>query len=334
MRVILCLLVMLGALGSAAEPLRVCVTVPDLGDLARAVGGDEVTVTVFARGGDNPHFVDARPSFSKALAKADMLVVVGLELEIGWVPVLQEQARNARILSGAPGYVDASTVIDKLGVPPPNTHRGHGDVHAGGNAHYLSDPVCGVRVARLIADRLIALAPERRDRIEANWKTFAQRVAIALFGEQRGRSIDAADLVSQAERETTQSGGETIAIGGWFGAVKSVKNAHVVADHDLWPYFARRFGLTVVGFMEPKPGISPTTRHLTALIDQMRVQRVTGILTAPFFDPRHARLVAERSGAVIIPLAHQVGSMTDATDYLATVDRNVRALVAGLPKVK
>jgi zinc/manganese transport system substrate-binding protein len=137
MRCVLATLVALLSLGSlaAAEPLRVCTTIPDLGDLVRQVGGDQVVVTVFARAADDPHFVEARPSFTKALARADMLVVVGLELEIGWVPVLQEQARNPRVQVGGPGYVDASVAVDKLGVPAAGTDRSHGDVHAGGNQH-------------------------------------------------------------------------------------------------------------------------------------------------------------------------------------------------------
>jgi ABC-type Zn uptake system ZnuABC Zn-binding protein ZnuA len=320
---ILCLL----SLAHATEPLQVCATVPDLGDLARAVGGEDVSVTVFARGGDDPHFVDARPSFSKALSRADILVVVGLELEIGWIPVLQQHARNPRIDVGGPGYVDASEAINKLSIPPPDADRSHGDVHAGGNPHYLSDPVNGLRVARLIADRLIALAPERRERIENNWSRFATRVAVALFGAHRGATILASDVVAQAEQETQQSSAE---IGGWFAVLRPAAGVHVVADHDLWPYFAQRFGLVINGFLEPKPGIAPTTKHLTALIEHMRQHQVRAILTTSYFDPRHAQVVAERTGAIIIPLAHQVGALPDAGDYLSTIDHNVRALQTGI----
>jgi len=327
MRPVLCLLLCLVAVAHGMEPLLVCATVPDLGELARVVGGDDVVVTVFARGGDDPHFVEARPSFSKALARADLLVVVGLELEIGWVPVLQEQARNPRIAVGSRGYVDASSVVDKLGIPPPEANRGDGDVHAGGNPHYLSDPVQGLRVARLIADRLIALAPERQERIEANWRAFASRVAVALFGAERAATIAAAEVVAQAERETTTP---TQGVGGWFAALRPLAGARVVADHNLWPYLTRRFGLVMSGFLEPKPGIAPTTRHLTALVAQMKQQGVRAILTTPYFDPRHARLVADQTGAVVIPLAHQVGALPETGDYLTTIDRNVRVLATGL----
>lgn len=322
-----CFLICLSAMAAAADPVKVCATVTDLGDLVRAVGGEAVTVTVFARGGDDPHFVEARPSFSKALAKADLLVVVGLELEIGWVPILQEQARNARIAVSGSGYVDASSVIPKIGVPHAGANRGDGDVHAGGNPHFLSDPVCGVRVARLIADRLILIAPERREQIETNWRAFAHAMALKLFGESRGNNLAADQLIAEAEQETLHPSAE---VGGWFAVLKSAAGTPVVADHDLWPYLAKRFGLNVVGFLEPKPGIEPTTRHLTALVELMQTQHVRAILTTPYFDPQHARLVADRTKATIIPLAHQVGSLPDAADYLTTIDRNVRALAAGL----
>jgi zinc/manganese transport system substrate-binding protein len=312
---------------TAAEPLRVCATTTDLGDLARIIGGADVEVTTFARGGDDPHFVEARPSFTKALARADLLVVIGLELEIGWVPVLQEQARNPRVLTGGPGYIDASSVIPKLGVPAHDTTRAHGDVHAGGNPHYLADPANGLRVARLLADRLIGLAPERRERIEHNWEAFAKRLAIALFGDERGASMVAGEVVALIERETTQP---SAGVGGWFGRLRAHAGTTVVTDHDLWPYVARRFRFSIVAFLEPKPGISPTTSHLTKVMEQMNAGRVRAILTSPYFDPRYARLVAGQTGAVIIPLAHQVGALPGTGDYLTTIGHNVAALEQGL----
>jgi zinc/manganese transport system substrate-binding protein len=311
----------------AAEPLRICATVPDLGDLARQVGGDQVAVTVFCRGGDDPHFVEARPSFSTALSRADLLLVVGLELEIGWVPVLQEQARNPRVLTGGTGHFDASTVVDKLGIPSPDTDRSHGDVHAGGNPHYLSDPRNGLLVARALRDRLSTLDPSRRERFHANWRTFSTRLAVALFGDAIGRALDPEEIPARIVQETASTSTDS---GGWFAELREVRGSAVIADHDLWPYLAHRFGFTVVGFLEPKPGIPPTTAHLAALIEHMRRTNARAILTVPYFQPRHARLVAERTGAQIVPLAHQVGALPGADDYLALIAHNVAALRRGL----
>jgi ABC-type Zn uptake system ZnuABC Zn-binding protein ZnuA len=311
----------------AAEPLRICATVPDLGDLVRHVGGDQVVVTVFCRGGDDPHYVEARPSFTRALARADLLVVIGLELEIGWVPVLQEQSRNPRVLVGGAGYFDASTAVDKLGIPPPDADRSHGDVHAGGNPHYLSDPLNGLLVARALRDRLSTLAPTRREQFHANWRAFSTRLAVALFGETIAHSLDPEDVPARIAQETTTASAD---IGGWFADLREVRGTAVIADHDLWPYLAHRFGFAVVGFLEPKPGISPTTAHLAALIEHMRNTNARAILTVPYFQPRHAKLVAERTGAAIVPLAHQVGALPGTDDYVALIAHNVAALRRGL----
>lgn len=324
------LLFILAAAAMASEPLIVCATVPDLGDLVRAVGGDDVRVTVFARGADDPHFVEARPSFAKALSTADLLVVVGMELEIGWVPPIQQQARNPRIATGGAGYLEVCTAITPLEVPTSDIDRSHGDVHPGGNPHFLTDPVCGVRVARLICDRLARLAPASAARCEERWRSFASRVAVLLFGEEQGRHIAPEHVVAAAEQETR----EHRAAAGWFGRMRPAVGVTVVADHDLWPYLAHRFSFRVIGFLEPKPGLSPTTHHLTELIATMKNTGANVILTVPYFAPRHAQVVAEATGASIVRLAHQVGAGDDAGDYLTMIEHNVSALAAAAAALK
>ena len=145
-----------------ARPLQVAVTIPDLGSLVREIGGDQVAVTVFAKGTEDAHFVEAKPSFIKTLSEADLFIQMGLEMEMGWAPVLQQNARNAKVLPGARGFLDASTVITPLDVPTGPVDRSLGDVHEAGNPHYLLDPINGLRVARLIRDKLIELRPERQ----------------------------------------------------------------------------------------------------------------------------------------------------------------------------
>jgi zinc/manganese transport system substrate-binding protein len=328
MRLPLLLLLLTAASAGAGEPLSVCATIPDLGDLVRAVGGDDVRVMVFARGTEDPHFVEAKPSFAKALAAADLLVVVGMELEIGWVPPLQQQARNPRIATGGMGYLEACAAITPLEIPGGDFDRSHGDVHPGGNPHFLTDPVCGVRVARLICDRLARIAPDSAGRCEERWRAFAIRIAAALFGAEQARGIRPEQVVARAEQESR----EHRATGGWFGRLRPAAGAAVVADHDLWPYLAQRFGFTVIGFLEPKPGLAPTTRHLTDLVATMKGRNVKAILTVPYFDPRHARVVAEATGAGIVRLAHQVGATEDAGDYPAMIERNVRTLAEALAR--
>ena len=139
----------------AGKPLKVCATVPELGSLVREIGGNQVAVTVFAKGTENPHFVEAKPSLIKELSQADLYVQMGLELEVGWAPVLLQNASNGKVLQGARGYLDASTVINPMDIPSGTIDRSMGDVHPYGNPHYLTDPLNGLKVAALIRDKLM-----------------------------------------------------------------------------------------------------------------------------------------------------------------------------------
>jgi ABC-type Zn uptake system ZnuABC Zn-binding protein ZnuA len=317
-----------------ARPLQVAVTVPDLGSLVTEIGGDQVAVTVFAKGTEDAHFVEAKPSFIKTLSEADLFVEMGMELEMGWAPTLQQNARNAKILPGARGFLDASTAITPLDVPSGPVDRARGDVHPGGNPHYLLDPINGLRVALLIRDKLIELRPERRGYFDAHYAAFRQRLGAALVGDTLAQKYDVEKLALLFEAgklgDFLKSQGDESLLSGWFGLMMPYRAAKVVADHNLWPYFARRFGISVIGFLEPKPGMPPTTKHLNELIESMRAQGVKVILANPYFDPRFAQFVAERSGAQVVSVAHMVGARPGTTDYIAMVDYDVRQLAGAL----
>ncbi|HVR75279.1 MAG TPA: metal ABC transporter substrate-binding protein [Planctomycetota bacterium] len=318
----------------APRPLKVCTTVPDLARIASEVGGDEVEVVSFARGTQDPHFLEARPSYIKELSTADLFVQVGLDLEVGWAPNLLQNARNGRVLPGAPGFLDASAAIVPREAPPGVVDRSMGDVHAHGNPHYLIDPVNGLRVARAVADRLTRLRPARKDYFAARLEDFSKRIQAALVGKDLAAKYDAEKLALLAEsgklREFLEKRGHGRLLGGWLGRTAAIDGAEVVGDHNIWPYFAARFGLRVVGFLEPRPGISPTTKHLGALVAEMRSRKVRGILTVPYFDPRHARFVSEATGAKVIRLAHQCGALPGTDDYISMVAENVKAVVETL----
>lgn len=318
----------------AGTPLRVVATVPDLGDLANEVGGSDVSVSVLATGRQDAHFVDPRPSFVRLLNQADALLLVGLDLEAGYLPPLLRSARNQRILPGAPGYVDASAAIAPLGVPGSMVDRSMGDVHPFGNPHYLLDPVNGVKVAELVRNALQRLRPEKRDSFESRYQDFRRRLGAALVGDTLAQKYDAFKLALLQERggleSFLQQQGDADALGGWLGRTKPYRGARVVDDHNLWPYFAKRFGIEVVGDMEPRPGIPPTTKHLQELIELMKARKVVGILAAPYYDPRHARFLADATGARIAELTHQVGGRDRTATYLTSTDYNVRKLVEAL----
>ena len=322
------------AYAESTKPLQVCATIPDLGNLAQEIGGDQVKITVFAKNQEDPHFIEAKPSYIKALSQADLFLQSGMELEIGYAPVLLQNARNSRVLIGAPGYVDCSKVIIRMEVPTGIVDRSMGDVHPFGNPHYMLDPLNGLQVARLIKDRLIELRPEKKSFFEERYTMLYRKIGDGLLGEKLARKYEFEKLALLYEegklepflREQKEEG----SLGGWLGMMLPYRGSKVVGDHNLWPYFARRFGISLVGFLEPKPGISPTTKHLQALVEMMKAERVKVILASPYYDIRHAQFVSRNTGAKIVPMAHQVGSRPGTDNYLSMTDYNVRQIVIAL----
>jgi ABC-type Zn uptake system ZnuABC Zn-binding protein ZnuA len=316
------------------KPLNVCATVPDLAHLVSEIGGGEVSVTVLAKPMEDPHFVEAKPSFIKTLSTADLLVLTGMELEIGWVPPLVLNARNAAVQPGAKGYLEASSAITPLEVPTGVVDRSMGDVHPAGNPHFLLDPLNGLKVAALIKDRLTTLRPDSAKTFEERYKAFRQKIGDALVGAELAKKYDFEKLALLHEHgklgSFLEGRNDKDKLGGWLQAMLPFYGAKAVGEHNLWPYFARRFGLEIVGFMEPKPGVPPTTKHLTELLKTMKASNVKLILSAPYYDPKHAAFVAAQSGARIAAMAHQTGSRPGANDYLAMVDLNVREVVNAL----
>jgi len=311
----------------ARAALDVVTTTPDLGSLVRSVGGDAVEVTVLVKGPQDAHFMEPRPSFIRKLHDAELFVLLGLDLEIGWAPVLIRSARNAAVQPGGAGYLDASAAIAPLEVPATTVDRSMGDLHAYGNPHYLTDPVNGVRVARLIRDRLASLAPTSRATFEANTKAFEETVARRLVGDAVARSLGPERVIALADAgrllgELTERG-ELASLSGWLGRLRPHAGARAVQDHRLWPYFAHRFGLELIDTLEPMPGIPPTGRHLQQVVERARAERAEGILSSPYFDPRHARWVSEKAGIPVVPMAHQPGAREGTDDYVATIDYNV-----------
>lgn len=317
-----------------AAPLKVCTTTPDLASLVREVGGDEVRVTTFAKGSEDAHFIEARPSFVRELSTADLYIQTGLELEMGWAPVLLRGARNADVQPGAAGYLDASRAIKPRDVPTGQVDRSQGDVHPLGNPHYLLDPINGLKVARLIRDKLTALRPARKGYFEERYGDFRGRLSALLIGEKLASTYDVEKLMLLHDHGRLEAflkqQGQLELLGGWVGRMRPLEGAAVVADHNMWSYFAARFGLEVIGYMEPRPGLSPTTRHLGDLVRTMRQRSVKLVIASPYFPDRHAAFLAEHTGARSVVLAHQVQSIDGADDYLSMFEHNVAALEAAL----
>ncbi len=317
-----------------AQPLKACATVPDLGSLVQEIGGDQTTLTVFAKGTENAHFVVPKPSFIKALSTCDVYVQIGLDLEVGWAPPLLQNARNGAILPGSQGYIDASTAITPLEVPNAPVDRSMGDVHPFGNPHYLLDPMNGLRVARLLRDRLSALRPTNAPYFAERYADFRRRLGVALVGEALADAYDfekLAVLARHGRLETfLKSQGQEALLGGWLGSLRPHVDNKLVGDHNAWVYFAGLFGLDIVAYLEPLPGMLPTTKHMGVVIELMKTNRVKAVLKAAYYDPRYTQFISENSGATIVPMAEQADSRPGTAAYLDMMDYNVKQLATAL----
>lgn len=263
------------ALGAEAK-LDVVATTPDLASLAREVGGEHVELTVLAKPVEDPHFVDAKPSFIVKLNHADALIEGGAELEIGWLPALLDQARNPRIAAGQPGRIACARGVKLLEVPS-SLDRSQGDIHAAGNPHYLVDPANALVAAQNIAAGLSALDPSNAAAYQANLKRFAE-------------ALDA----KAAEWEKT---------------LAPFKGQHLAAYHNSWLYFGTRFGLKIDLFLEPKPGLPPTPTHLAEVIGRMKQENARAILVDPYLNRRTADTVAGRTGASVVMVCQFPGGL-------------------------
>ncbi|MFN2372143.1 MAG: metal ABC transporter substrate-binding protein [Candidatus Krumholzibacteriia bacterium] len=289
---------MLGA-GAApgAEPLQVVCTLTDLGWLAGQVGGDDAEVAVLCPGEYDPHFLPARPSLARSLGKADLLCYNGLDLEVGWLPVLLDKARNPRVRDGQPGCLDCSGALATvLEVPSGPVSRAQGDVHPQGNPHYLLDPRNGLRVAALMAERMGELRPEAADR-------FRRR---------------AADLAAALEPR----------IAAWHAAAAPVRAHPLVHYSKQWEYLADWLGLRLLGAVEHRPGIAPSPRHVEELTARARTAGVTELVAAPWNHLDAGARAAERMGAVLVVLPAAVGSQPGTDGYPEMFDVIVARLVA------
>jgi len=290
-----------GAVTPAAAALKVITTTEDLAALTREVAGDRVSVESLARGYQDPHFVEAKPSFIIKLNSASLLIAVGKELEIGWLPPLVTQSRNSKIQVGAEGYLDASLTARILEIPTGQITRAMGDVHPLGNPHYWLDPRNGRLIAKAIQNKLSALQPADAPTFAANYAAFDQKLAAA---EKR-----------------------------WDATLGPYKGTKIVTYHRSWPNFCDRFGLDVMGYVEPRPGIPPSPSHTLDLIRDMKAQGVKLILVEPYFDAKTPNSIARETGGQVLVMTPSVGGVKEATDYIALFDYDVKLLADALKQV-
>jgi zinc/manganese transport system substrate-binding protein len=279
--------------GTAEAKLRVVATTADLASVAKEVGGDRVDVMAIALPTQDPHFVDARPHLALELAKADLLLSVGLGLEVGWLPTLLTSSRNGRIQSGAPGNLECSQFVKLLDVPATKVDRSQGDIHPAGNPHYMFDPRQAARVAKGIAERLAQLDPSGRDAYKRQAIEFIRKLGAATKG--------------------------------WQKQLARAQGAKVIAYHRSFPYLADWIGMSIVEHIEPKPGIPPNPRHVAHVIDVVKQNGVRAILQESFYPGKTSELIAERTHIKLVRLPG-APDYQNGQSYIAHMNRIVELL--------
>lgn len=295
---------LLGALclgtGRAQAAIKVVTTTEDLASIVREVGGDKVSVEPIARGYQDPHFVEPKPSFIIRLHNADLLVVVGRELEVAWLPPLITQSRNAKINPGAQGYLDASLTATIVDLPTGQITRAMGDVHPQGNPHYWLHPDNGRKIAKAVQNKLTELS-------SGDAAYFAQRYA------------DFDRRLTEGEKR-------------WKAAMAPYKGLKIVTYHRSWTNFTNEFELDVIGYVEPRPGIPPSPAHTLTLIQEMKRQNVKIILVEPYFDLKTPNAIARDTAATVLVMPPSVGGVAEVKDYIQLFDHNVNLLLSAIKK--
>ena len=313
----------------AADKAKVVATLPNLASIASEVGGDRVEVSSIATGSQDAHFVDPKPSFMLKLRSADLLLVNGLDLEVGWVPPLTQGARNPRILPGAKDYVDCSLGVHVVEIPTGTVSRAEGDVHPYGNPHYLTDPLNAEPVANLITEALTRKSPADAALFAKRRDDFVRRLHAAVFGAELVDLVGGAKLAGLARSEDlpafldqTVVDGKPLTgrLGGWLGKLRPYAGTKVISYHKDWSYFAPRFGIVVVEYVEPKPGIQPSAKHLAELTERLSRGDVRMILTRPYVEHRSTDLLAGGAKIPVLTLPMEVGGHPEATDYFKLFD--------------
>ena len=293
---------LLAPASAEAKKLKVVTSLTDLASLTQEVGGDKVDVEALAKGYQDPHFVEPKPSFLLKLRNADLLISVGLDLEIGWLPPLITQSGNGKIQPGANGYLDASQFAEILEVPQGKLTRAEGDVHPMGNPHYWLDPDNGRRIAKGIAAKLSEMDPADAAYFQDRQKDFEKRLA-------------------EAELK-------------WGAQMAPYRGRKIVTYHRSWPNFAKHFGLDVVGYIEPRPGIPPTPSHTIDLVNMMKRDGIKIQLIEPYFDLKTPNSIASMTSGKVVVMLPSVGGKPEVTDYFKLFDYDIGILTQAFQETK
>ncbi|MCG6148463.1 metal ABC transporter substrate-binding protein [Leptospira levettii] len=277
-------------------------SISDIKYIAEQVAGDRADVYGMIRGVDDPHFVMTRPDFLVKLSEADVLCVVGLDLEIGWIPYLQQQSRNMKIQKGQPGYCDTSFGVKILGEPTVMMDRSMGDMHIYGNPHYWNDPINAIQMAQNIKNALTRVDPLNGEYYETNFNSFKKRLI----------------QVTKEEMKKMEP---------YFGL-------KVAVFHDQFVYLASRFKFNANLTIEERPGVPPSVRYMDQVISYMIAEKIKIILIGPYHNPKYAEYVSSKvPGSVVVTLPVSVGAL-DTTSYEETLRLSLQKIRDASDKTK
>jgi len=318
-----------------AAPVKVVTSLTTYGAIAREIVGDRGTVNSIAQGDEDPHFVQPKPSFVALLRDADLFVTTGMDLEL-WVPALLDRANNRNVAEGGRGYVSASAGIDLLEIPT-SVSRAQGDIHAQGNPHIHTDPLNAILIARNILRGLERVAPADAEYFRAREADFERRVLEATMGPDIVRILTAKtaiDLLSNNQllpflTRTTLQGQPLLArLGGWLKTAEVFRNREMACYHKEWAYFSRRYQVPCIEYIEPKPGIPPSPRHVQEVIQLMRERKVPVLLASNYFSRSQIQQVAERTGATAVIVPENTHGAPGVETYFQLMDIWITSLAA------
>jgi zinc/manganese transport system substrate-binding protein len=305
----------------AAAPLRVVTTTQDLASIAQSVGGNRANVTALISGARDPHRLEAKPSFMAAVARADLFIAVGLDMEVGYEKSILQGSRNRKVQIGAAGHVygheGALRILDKPSGP---VSRGQGDIHAGGNPHYWLDPYNARAMARAFASKMGELRPQDAAFFKENASNFVENVDRQMFGSALVAKFGGEKLWAWDNQDQLRQNIQGTALGGWAAKLAPYRGRPIITYHRSWSYFVDRFGLKVAGELEPKPGLDPTPGHMRNIVQIAQQQNVKVILQEPFYSTRDAKFVSSRTSAKVVVSPNSVGHDPAARDYFSLID--------------
>jgi len=320
----------------AQRKVRVVATLPTYASIAREITGDLAEVEAIARGDEDPHFVNPRPSFAAMIQRADVFIVTGLDLEL-WVPALMDRANNKNVVEGAPGHVTAYAGVKLLDVPD-NVSRSGGDIHVFGNPHIHTDPINGIIIARNIADGLKRVDAANAAAYDTNLRHFEDRILRRLFGDRLVEMLGGDQLFALARdykfwdfanAQVFQGKPLTAYVGGWLAQGAVLRDQRMVCYHKNWAYLSARFRVACAMYVEGKPGIPPTPGHVADVIAFIQQEHIPVLLAANYFSRSQVERVASRTGATAVIVPEHVGGAEGVDDYFGLIDRWVSALAAG-----